>query len=184
MRNEPHKVPVPTNHFLACIRIFLPACSVVAYHVEPVGKRWAFGSSVRSAERNPVPGERNLFLMEPRVPTRHDPVITLGHGRILSDWKAFQLAAWRAFWVKIGESGRYAVNRRGTWPIGPADCFNCRRPRNSQGVLLRFKTICRARFGQKVNPSSAEAVGDRIRRTEQSSLHVARGLVSPDGNSS
>jgi hypothetical protein len=35
-----------------------------------------------------MPGERILLLMELRVPTGHDPVITLGHRRILSEWKA------------------------------------------------------------------------------------------------
>jgi hypothetical protein len=93
MQKERRNVPVPTDHFLAFIPISLSACGVVAYHIEPVGKRWAFGSSIRPPERNPVPGERILLPMDPCVPTGHNPVITLGHGRILSEWKASQLAA-------------------------------------------------------------------------------------------
>jgi hypothetical protein len=93
MENERRNVPVPTNHFRAFIPISLSACGIVAYDIETVGKTWAFGSSVCPAERNPVPGERILFPMDPRVPIGHNPVITLGHGRILSEWKASQIAA-------------------------------------------------------------------------------------------
>jgi len=56
------------------------------------GKRRAFGSSVCPSERNPMPGERILFLMEPLVPTGYGLVVTLQHGRILSERNAPQIA--------------------------------------------------------------------------------------------
>jgi hypothetical protein len=39
-----------------------------------------------------MPGERILFLMEPLVSTGYGPVLTLRHGRILSERNAPQLA--------------------------------------------------------------------------------------------
>jgi hypothetical protein len=105
MRKEGRNVPLPAKHFLTVIRIALPACGVVAYHVETVGKGRAFGGPVRSAERNPVPGERILLLMEPRVPTGHNPVIPLGHGKILSERKALKVRIRRAFWREVQRFG-------------------------------------------------------------------------------
>lgn len=78
--------PVPTNHFLAVIRIPFLADRIVAYHGEACWKRWTFGGFVRSAERNPVPDKRIVFLMV-CVPTGHNPVIAFNHGRILSERK-------------------------------------------------------------------------------------------------
>ena len=93
MQKERRNIPVPTKHFLAVVRIAFSACGVVAYHIEALGKRWSFGSPVRPAERNPVPSEQILFVMEPRVSAGHNPVITLGHGRILSESKSSRLAS-------------------------------------------------------------------------------------------
>jgi hypothetical protein len=76
MRKEGPNVPVPAKHFLTVIRIALPAHGVVAYHIETVGKRRAFGSSVRPAKRNPVPSEQISLVMELRVSTGHNPAIT------------------------------------------------------------------------------------------------------------
>jgi len=91
MWQERQNIPVPTNHFITLIREALPTREVVAYHLEPFGKRRASLSSVRPPERNPMPGERILFLVELRVPACHDPVIAFGHGGILSERNAFQL---------------------------------------------------------------------------------------------
>jgi hypothetical protein len=91
MRQERRNVPAPTNHFITFKPISLPARDVVTDHVEPVGKRWAFGSFVCLAERNPMKGKRILALVELRVPACHDPVVAFGHGRILTERNAPQL---------------------------------------------------------------------------------------------
>lgn len=113
MRKERRNVPVPAKHFLTVIRIALPAHGVVAYDIETVGKRRAFGSSVRPAERNPVPGEQISFVMERCVSTGHNPVVTQGHGGILSEWKTFSICGFGVhFGVKPRDSGKDAVTRR------------------------------------------------------------------------
>jgi len=93
MRKERRNVPAPSDYFIAFVRKPHSAGHVVAYHIESVGKRWAIGSFVCPAKWNPMPGKRILFLVELRVPTGHNPVVTLRHGTILSEWKACSCGA-------------------------------------------------------------------------------------------